>query len=50
MGSPSTLQTIAGRRVGRGPRIRLPDVHLGTAGTVLADGWVVAGVPAHDLR
>ena len=38
------------RRVGRGSRVRFPDVHLGTAGTVLADGRVVRGVPVDDLN
>lgn len=40
----------AGRRVGRGSRVRFPDIHLCTAGTVLADGRVVARIPADDLE
>mmetsp|Transcript_80711 Transcript_80711/g.164293 ORF Transcript_80711/g.164293 Transcript_80711/m.164293 type:complete len:383 (+) Transcript_80711:100-1248(+) len=36
-------------RVGRGSRVRFPDIHLCTAGTVLADGRVVARIPADDI-
>ena len=37
-------------REGRGHAVRLPDVHLGAAGAVLAGGRIGGGVPVQEVR